>query len=95
MSRLRMRWPQRRCRKCRQVFKPARGDQVFCNRQCKRAWHAWREGKGAQAVELLIKWRGRRLPGGFTALTAFADDLLHEHREREARLIEDPAEAQA
>jgi molybdenum-dependent DNA-binding transcriptional regulator ModE len=67
---------------------------VFCAGKCKRTWHSWREAKGAQAVELLIRWRGRRLPGGFTALTAFADDLFHEYRDREGAILQRAAEAQ-
>jgi hypothetical protein len=45
---------------------------------------SWREARGAQAIELLIRWRRDRRRGSLAALTAFADELLREHRDREA-----------
>ena len=78
-----MQFKLRRCRKCRRSFVPRRFDQDFPNRACRRAWHSWRESRGASAVELLVKWRRGRLPGSFAKLTAFADDLIREIRDRE------------
>lgn len=78
-----MRFNPRRCRECRRAFVPKRFDQDFCGRAYRRAWHSWREARGASAVELLVKWRRGRLPGSFAKLTAFADDLISEIRARE------------
>ncbi len=75
---------RRHCRECRREFFPVRHDQVFCKPTCRRAWHAWREGRGARAVELLIRWRRDRKRGGLAELTAFADELLREYRDLEA-----------
>lgn len=60
-----------------------RFDQDFCDRACRRAWHSWREARGASAVELLVKWRRGPLPGSFAKLMAFADDPISEIRARE------------
>jgi hypothetical protein len=77
--------PSRRCRQCYAVFRPTRRpEQSFCCTECRRAWHSWRESRGARAVELLIRWRGDRRPGSFTKLAAFAGELLRDHREHEA-----------
>lgn len=75
---------RRRCRQCGNSFLAIRHDQVFCRQQCRRAWHSWREVRGAQAIELLIRWRGGRRRGSLSDLAAFADELLREYREREA-----------
>jgi hypothetical protein len=76
---------RRRCRQCGNEFRPARRyDQVFCRPECRRAWHSWRESRGARAVELLIAWRGGRRRGSLTKLAAFADELLHYHRKHQA-----------
>jgi hypothetical protein len=75
----------RRCRQCGTVFRPRRRfDQVFCRPECRRAWHSWRESRGARAVALLIAWRGDRRRGSLTKLAAFADELLRDHREHQA-----------
>src|SRR5436305_4372854 len=76
-----MRFNPRRCRECRRSFVPKRFDQDFCDRACRRAWHSWREARGASAVELLVKWRRARLPGSFAKLTAFAENLIREIRD--------------
>jgi hypothetical protein len=76
---------RRRCRECGEPFAAVRHDQVFCAPACRRAWHSWREGRGAEAVELLIKWRRDRRRGSFAELAAFADGLVRDHRDREAR----------
>jgi hypothetical protein len=75
---------RRRCRECGNPFLAVRYDQVFCKPTCRRAWHAWREGRGARAIELLIRWRRDRRRGSLAALTAFADELVRDHRDREA-----------
>ncbi len=75
---------RRQCRECKAVFQPARLDQVFCKSACRRAWHAWREGRGARAIELLIRWRRDRRRGSLTALAAFADELVRDNRDHEA-----------
>lgn len=75
---------RRRCRQCGNPFLAIRHDQAFCQQRCRRAWHSWRETRGAQAIELLIRWRRDRRRGSLGDLTAFADDLLREHRDREA-----------
>jgi hypothetical protein len=76
---------RRRCRECGNTFLAIRHDQVFCKPACRRAWHSWRESRGARAVELLIKWRRGRRRGSLAELTAFADELLRDYRDREAR----------
>jgi hypothetical protein len=79
---------RRRCRQCGNEFRPIRRyDQVFCRPECRRAWHSWRESRGARAVELLIAWRGARRRGSLTKLAAFADELLHDHREHEVERV--------
>jgi hypothetical protein len=75
---------RRRCRECGKEFWAIRHDQRFCRPACRRAWHSWREGRGAHAIELLIRWRRDRRRGSLAALTAFADELLRDYREREA-----------
>ena len=74
---------RRQCRECGEPFQAIRHDQVFCRAACRRAWHSWRESRGAQAIELLIRWRRDRQCGSLAALTAFADDLLREYRDRD------------
>jgi hypothetical protein len=74
---------RRRCGECSAAFLAVRYDQVFCKQTCRRAWHAWCEGRGARASELLIKWRRDRRRGSLAALTAFADELVRDHRDRE------------
>lgn len=69
---------RRCCRECGNSFLAVRHDQVFCKPPCRRAWHSWREGQGARAVELLIKWRRERRRGSFTALAALADELVRD-----------------
>ena len=76
---------RRRCRECGNTFLAIRHDQVFCNPACRRAWHTWREGRGARAVELLVRWRCGRQRGSLTALSGFADELVRDHRHREGR----------
>jgi hypothetical protein len=73
-----------RCRQCGNPFLAIRHDQVFCKPACRRAWHSWRESRGARAIELLIRWRRDRRRGSLAALTAFADELLRDYRDREA-----------
>lgn len=75
---------RRRCRQCGNGFLAIRHDQVFCRPTCRRAWHTWREGRGARAVELLIAWRGDRRRGSLAALSAFADELVRDHRDHDA-----------
>jgi hypothetical protein len=75
---------RRRCRECGKEFLAVRHDQRFCRSACRRAFWSWREARGAQAIELLIRWRGDRRRGCLAALTAFADELLREHRDPEA-----------
>jgi hypothetical protein len=75
---------RRRCRECGNSFLAIRHDQVFCKGACRRAWHSWRESRGARAVELLIKWRRDRREGSLAELTAFADELVRDYRDREA-----------
>ena len=75
---------QRRCRQCGSAFLAIAHTQSFCRQKCRRLWHSWREARGARAIELLIRWRGSRRRGDFTAMTAFADELLREYRAREA-----------
>jgi hypothetical protein len=75
---------RRRCRECANPFLAIRHDQVFCKPRCRRAWHSWRESRGAQAIDLLIRWRRDRRRGSLAALTAFADELLREFRDRDA-----------
>lgn len=74
---------RRRCRECGTQFQEIRHDQVFCRPACRRAFWSWRESRGAQAIELLIRWRRDRRRGSLAALTAFADDLLRECRDRD------------
>jgi hypothetical protein len=76
---------RRRCRECGKPFLAIRQDQVFCKPGCRRAWHSWRESRGARAIELLIWWRRDRRRGSLTRLTAFADELVRDHRDHEAR----------
>jgi hypothetical protein len=76
---------RRRCRECGNTFLAIRHDQVFCKPACRRAWHSWRKSLGARAVELLVKWRRDRRRGSLAELTAFADELLRDYRDREAR----------
>jgi hypothetical protein len=78
---------RRRCRECGNSFLAVRHDQVFCKPVCRRAWHSWREGQGARAVELLIKWRRERRRGSFSALAAFADELVRDRPGREDRRV--------
>ena len=75
---------RRRCRECGNSFLAIRHDQVFCQPACRRAWHSWRESRGARAIELLIKWRRDRRRGGLAALSSFADELMRDHRDHEA-----------
>jgi hypothetical protein len=75
---------RRRCRECGKSFLAVRHDQVFCMPVCRRAWHSWRESRGARAVELLIRWRRDRREGSLAELAAFADELVRDYREREA-----------
>jgi hypothetical protein len=75
---------RRRCRECGKEFWAIRHEQVFCEPACRRAWHSWRESRGARAIELLIKWRRDRRRGSLAALTNFADELVREYRDREA-----------
>ena len=75
---------RRRCRECGNSFLAIRHDQVFCRPACRRAWHSWRESRGARAIELLIKWRRDRRRGGLAALSSFADELMRDHRDHEA-----------
>jgi hypothetical protein len=75
---------RRRCREFGTAFLAIRHDQVFCKSACRRAWHSWRESLGARAVELLVKWRRDRRRGSLAALTAFADELVRDCRDREA-----------
>jgi hypothetical protein len=78
--------PNRRlCRECSKQFWAIRHDQRFCRSAFRRAFWSWRESRGAQAIELLIRWRRDRQSGGLAALTAFADELLRDYRDREAR----------
>jgi len=74
---------RRTCRECGREFQAVRHDQRFCRRACRRAFWSWREARGAQAIELLIRWRRDRRRGSLAALTAFADYLLREYRDRE------------
>jgi hypothetical protein len=75
---------RRNCRQCGIAFLAIRHDQVFCRPVCRRAWHSWRENRGARAIELLIRWRRDRRRGSITALAAFADELVRVNRDREA-----------
>jgi hypothetical protein len=75
---------KRQCRECGGVFLAIRHDQRFCQSLCRRAWHSWRESRGARAVELLIRWRHDRQPGSLGALAAFADELIRDHRDHDA-----------
>jgi hypothetical protein len=76
---------RRHCRECRKEFWAIRHEQVFCKSACRRAWHSWRESRGGRAIELLVRWRRDRRRGSLAALTAFADELLRDYRDREAR----------
>ena len=76
---------RRRCRECGGNFLAIRHDQVFCRPACRRAWHSWREARGSRAIELLIAWRRDRRRGSLATLTAFADELLRDYRDREAK----------
>jgi hypothetical protein len=76
--------PRGRCRHCGAEFFKRRDDQVFCSTAHRRAYWSWRESRGAQAVDLLIRWRRDRRRGSLAALTAFADDLLRDYGDREA-----------
>jgi hypothetical protein len=80
---------RRRCRECGKDFMAIRHEQVFCKPDCRRAWHSWRETRGVRAVELLVKSRRDRRRGSLAALTAFADELLRDYRDREARRSSD------
>lgn len=73
-----MRFKPWRYRECRCSFVPKRFDQDLCDRARRRAWNSWREARGSSAIELLVKWGRRRLPGSLAKLTAFADDLISE-----------------
>jgi hypothetical protein len=75
---------RRRCREYGKEFLAIRYEQRFRQPRCRRAFWSWREARGAQAIELLIRWRRDRRRGSLAALTAFADELLREHRTREA-----------
>jgi hypothetical protein len=75
---------RQRCRQCGKEFWAIRYEQRFCQPTCRRAFWSWREARGAQAIDLLIRWRRDRRRGSLAALTAFADELLREHRTREA-----------
>ena len=79
-----MRYNLRRCRECRSPFKPKRFEiRTFAGVPAAALGHSWREAKGATAVELLLRWRRKRQRGSFAELTAFADDLIHDLRDRE------------
>lgn len=75
---------RRRCRQCGKSFLAIRHDQVFCAPRCRRAWHSWRESRGARAVELLVSWRRDRRRGSLANPAAFADELVRAYREHEA-----------
>ena len=75
---------RRRCRQCGSPFLPRRPEQIFCNKACKRAWHSWREARGARAIELLIRWRANRKVGSLSALARFADEVVADWRDHEA-----------
>jgi hypothetical protein len=80
---------RRRCGQCGNKFLAIRYDQRFCQPRCRRAFWSWREARGAQAIELLVRWRRDRRRGSLAALTAFADELLREYRDREADRLAD------
>jgi hypothetical protein len=74
---------RRRCRECSAEFWAIKHDQRFCRAKCRRAFWSWRKRRGAQAIELLTRWRRDRQPGSFTDLTTLAGELVREQRERE------------
>jgi hypothetical protein len=75
---------RRRCGEYGSSFLAVRWDRSFCGLACRRARHSWREGRGSRAIELLVKWRRERRPGSLTALAAFTDQLVRDHRDHEA-----------
>lgn len=52
--------PLRNCRFCGKPFRARSGDQVFCLSLCRRQYWRKQEVRGAQAVELLLRWRRTR-----------------------------------
>lgn len=52
--------PIKRCKNCGEEFRRKRLDQVFCQAECRQAYHRRNEVRGGRAVELLIEWRTTR-----------------------------------
>lgn len=68
------------CKECGEAFLPRRNDQVFCQPDCRHAWHNRAKSRAATAYEILIKWRKTR-GIGLGELSAVVDEWLREDRE--------------
>ncbi len=73
--------PVRVCKECKEEFRQARRDQIFCQGRCRQKWHRRVELRGGAAVEMLIVWRkSRGKKGALSDITHMVDQWIKEDK---------------
>ena len=79
------------CSECGHPYYPRLEAQEFCGTPCRNKFHKRRQKRGTELYDFAMRWRGKRLKGGFTALCQMVDDWLRDDKARrqEHRAIRD------
>ena len=73
---------KRWCAECGANYQPRRGDQRFCAKACRAAWHDRWTRWGKRLVDAALAWRLERRRGGWSLMTQAVADIVAEERDR-------------
>ena len=77
---------------CRNDFRPAHHEQVYCSAECRKAWTLWAKTEGPKLMREIVLWRVGRKRGGagpsypLSGLARLADDVIFDERQRRERV---------